>query len=396
VCTLCLAAGQADARPATPATSSVSARSNSVYGDIASFILSNIGSALVGDATDAVLGQVLSAVGLGDDTGAQLAAISSKLDEINSKLDALSSQVSQVLSAVQQGTCATLSGQLAQTRSTIDVAWNQYMQIATAKSQAARQAQAKALLTYLDSQINFPVAQLEIHNTLVSPGAGAEGLVTACGQAVQSQSSLLTAASAGPVREVLNFWQAYEAKLLLLRTEDLTAHGHRAAAKAAVKSVKSNLAQELKTLLPAVPKGYFYDKKTQRLWIQKVPLVSTYADASAYASHITQTQKRQWHIPDVTDIDGIVADCCPGINPTGSGATALQNFYGAMVRLAGVQFAPVAGSSYAKLVESNGGAAPTRIGIPPVINGFSNLGGGNLGGYVFIWYHVGKRVRYAY
>jgi hypothetical protein len=421
ICALCCGAEQAQARPATPAAATVA--DGSVYGEIASFILSNIGSTLVGDATDAVLGQVLDAVGLGDDTGAQLTAISNKLDQINSKLDALSNQVSQVLSAVQQGTCATLSGQLAQTRSTIDVAWNEYVQLATLKSQAARKAAAATLLTYLDSQINFPAQELEIHNTLVSPGAGAEGLVTACGQAVQSPSALLTAKSAGPVREVLDFWQAYETKLLLLQTEDLDAHHQRSAAKAAVASVKANLEQEVSTLLPPVPAGYFYDKKTQRLWFLKVPIVATYTEASAYASHITQTQKRQWHIPTAADITSLGNDCCPGAvsaSTSFSSTEGFQTFYGALVRLAGVQFAPVAGSAYAQAIEANAAAATTstststttgttatqtiggttvpldRNHVFPVMNGFSNVSSGNIGGYVFVWYHVGKRVRYAY
>lgn len=402
VCALCLGAAEAQARPAKTASATVA--EGSIYGDIASFILSNIGSTLVGDATDAVLGQVLDAVGLGDDTGAQLTAISNKLDQINSKLDALSNQVSQVLSAVQQGTCAALSGQLAQTRSTIDVAWNEYVQLATVKSQAARKVAAATLLTYLDTEINFPAEELEIHNTLVSPGAGAEGLVTACGQAVQSPSVLLTASSAGPVREVLDFWQAYETKLLLLQTEDLNAHHERAAAKAAVASVKVNLKQEVSTLLPPVPSGYFYDKKTQRLWFLKVPLVTSYAAASSYASHITQTQKRQWHIPTETDLNGLAADCCPGALSTSTPSSeGFQTFYGALVRLAGVQFAPVAGSAYAQAVAANEAASGTTTTTPlsrnqilPVLNGFSNASNANLGGYVFIWYHVGKRARYAY
>jgi hypothetical protein len=133
-----------------------------------------------------------------------------------------------------------------------------------------------------------------------------------------------------------------------------------------------------------------------------VPLKTTYSEASAYALQKTQEQNRKWHLPTSVDVEGLADHCCPGTltpkttinsdNPNG-----LQDFYGALTRLAGAKFAPVAGSGVAALAAANGFATPDRNHIPPVMNGFSNTGTSNIGGYVLIWYHLGTNVaQYGY
>src|SRR5262249_31801225 len=112
--------------------------------------------------------------------------------------------------------------------------------------------------------------------------------------------------------------------------------------------------------------------------------------------------------PIAADIKGLADRCCPGaLTPKTTVAQddpeGLQDFYGALTRLAGVKLEPVAGSEYADAVLKNGGTVPDRNHILPVVNGFSNAptgGGGasaNFGGYVLIWYRVPlNEARYAY
>jgi hypothetical protein len=219
------------------------------------------------------------------------------------------------------------------------------------------------------------------------------------------------------VRQVLDFWQGYEAKLLVLQVEVLRAHGKLREARAAKNALEATFRQELSTLRPAVPAGQFYDKATQRMWFQNIPLKTTYLDASAYAKQISDDSGKRWRLPTQKDVDGLAADCCPGTTVPNtliddSNPDGLQDFYGALIRKVGVTVQPVADSDYAKEVAKAGGKLLDRNHVPLVINGFSNApipfavdptdpASGpkfaNLGGYTFIWYRVANaQAQYGY
>jgi hypothetical protein len=383
VCALCLGAAQARATPA--AAQAAATTQSSPFASIASFILENVASTLVGDATDAALGQLLSAVGAGDDTGAQLQAISDKLNEIDTKLNQLGDQVSQVLSAVQQGTCTGLSGQLDQTRSKIDVAWNQYTALAKSKlPKARRRAQARSLLSYLDTQLDYQAAEVEIHNKLVVPGAGAEGLIASCGKAIQSRGSILRTRLWGSVKQVLDFWQAYEAKLLVLEVEALDAHKGRAGAKHALASLKSGLRAERKALRPEVPAGVFVDQTTSLVWTKNPPFAKTYDQATADAKKQKPQHGQAWRIPTVAEFQGLATDCCG--TAVGQLTGSLAPLYPAMTKAAGVSWNAVPGFI--------GSANSAKLAV--VLDGFSNASNCNCGGFVLLVRNLGRGERYSY
>ena len=152
-----------------------------------------------------------------------LGPIDAKLEEINGKLADLQTQVDKIYKLGVQADCNGANRHLDTLRADTDTAWNQYNRLSNPNLQD-RAGEKAELLRRLD-KLEPEARAREIHNALANPSPTQETLLQVCGHAIQEKAKpFLTPHSSAQIREMLEYWQAYEAKLVTLRVEQIHAN----------------------------------------------------------------------------------------------------------------------------------------------------------------------------
>ena len=176
--------------------------------------------------------------------------------------------------------------------------------------------------------------------------AGSDGLIKAASKAVKARSPFWTVRSSKEVREVFNYWQAQETRLLALRVNYMNSHPlefPRPVIEDALKEVEHEVGTpakpgvpaavgtQEKLLKPSVPFDVFADTRTALEWgyHDLHPGGVTYSEARTEIENYSGG----WHLPTFSEVrDSLIAGY-PGFGPPGyqDWGTWLDNHLGGLL-----------------------------------------------------------------
>lgn len=282
---------------------------------------------VVGGAGSAGFGSALSAIGLGDQSAAQFAAIRRDLGEIKQQISAVSEQIRGLSTQLAQTGCNTGTHQLGDVRALATDGWERYETLLNRADPAARTAGLPAVRAYLEPR-DFRAARKRIHTALAAPGAGAQTLLQICGAAIEKPAyPFLTSDTSKRVRAFLDDWQLVQVRLSALEVEKLMLQGDADGAREEAASLKRDLAAEDGLMPKAMPADLFLDLRTNLVWSRK-------AEATTW-NRLYETPSLWSVTPTMEQAEDLVkAPCCT----VGDGPGARVTREAWLRRLAGVDF----------------------------------------------------------
>ena len=156
-------------------------------------------------------------------TESDFAAVRTQLVDIQNRLAALDTTVGQLRADVAESEYSVLVGQAAPTTSAIETAMDDLdavSKMTAGNSTVTQRANfTRATLKFIDEQL---LGKQEELARRVTGELGADGLVKAFSKAMKARSPYWTERTSEQVREVYDYYQSEEARLLLLRVE----YGH--------------------------------------------------------------------------------------------------------------------------------------------------------------------------
>ncbi len=127
---------------------------------------------------------------------------------------------------------------------------------------------AKETLSYIS--VNLMQGQQEELARRITGEAGADGLIVAASKAVKARSgNFWTKLTSDQVREVFNYYQSAEARLLLLRVEYMHANPHKYSGsyiEGQIRKVETELRNQNALLKPSPPAFALVDTRTNLVW----------------------------------------------------------------------------------------------------------------------------------
>lgn len=240
----------------------------------AAWAAEKLAGGIISGAGGAGFGSAISAIGLGDGSTAEFAAIRRDLAEIKQQLTVVSDQLRGLSSQLAQTGCNTGSHQLGDVRSRADDGWERYTTLLNRTDAAARAAGLPKLVGDL-STYDHRAARKRVHTALAAPGAGAQTLLQICGEAIEKLAyPFLNADAAKRVRAFLDDWQLVQVRLSVLEVERLILDGDRTGAQDEVDSLRRDLAAQEKLMPKAIPGDVFLDLRTNLVWSRKAEAVT--------------------------------------------------------------------------------------------------------------------------
>lgn len=285
--------------------------------------------AAIAPALSAVLqllaGGALGALG-GIPGALELKKIDAELEGIKERLAALQTQVKAIHVLLATTNCNVVAGRLdnKEVRGATDATWDAYVGLAKAYNRT--DANKKRVLDKIE-RLDPAATMQTIHNVLAKPST--QSLIEACGHAIQLKSEpFLMPQSSAEIQEILDFWRAYEGKLITLSVAEALWNTNKKPAKRvkcattylppAVKPVcdgRKNHVAENKHLKPPIPPGTFLDLRSSLLWFQQPYLARNRQAAENVVAH--KEPRNTWHLASSVGelFDLFRAPCCGGDTP---------------------------------------------------------------------------------
>jgi hypothetical protein len=193
-------------------------------GTLAIAIVQKIGEGALQKVGNAGFGWVLDQFGLGDGQATEIAGIRDQLGEIQTGLSEIRAATSQLRTELAEGTYSGLVAQTSGITARIDKGADDLDAVARMTAgEPTKKRFTEATLKFIDD--NLMQGQQEELALRISGEAGADGLIVAASKVAKTQSPCCwTDLKTKQVREVFNYYQLEEARLLLLRVEYMHAN----------------------------------------------------------------------------------------------------------------------------------------------------------------------------
>ena len=213
-------------------------------------------------------GWVLGQFGLGDGLENDIAGIRDQLREIQNRLNEILAATTQIRADLAESTYSGLVAQTTPITARIDTGLNDLKTVADmAKGDPTKAAFTRATLAYIKQKL-MGGEQTELAKRITGE-AGADGLIVAASKVAKTASPYWTALTSQRVRQVFDYYQQQEARLLLLRVEYMHANprtysGDTIAAD--IKQVENELNTQDGLLKPSPPANTVADTRDNLLW----------------------------------------------------------------------------------------------------------------------------------
>jgi hypothetical protein len=259
-----------------------------------------------------------------------IAGVKSQLGEIQTRLAALETEVGQLKEHVAQSHYSVLVDGTSKITAAIDRGFKDLNNVArTAPDDVGLKGFAAGTLDRIKKNLIDEPAQEELSKKFTGV-AGSDGLIKAASKAVKARSPFWTVRSSKEVREVFNYWQAQETRLLALRVNYMNSHPlefPRPVIEDAVKEIEQEVGTpakpgvpaaagtQEKLLKPSVPIDVFADTRDSLEW--------GYHDLQPHG--VTYSEARQevenysggWHLPSASEVQGSLLAGYPGYGSPG-------------------------------------------------------------------------------
>jgi hypothetical protein len=210
------------------------------------------------------LGWVLAAFGLGDIVGGE-----DELAPIREKLDELSRQVSEVRSEIKDAKLEAKIGETNPITSVIDHVFKRLGRLAALPpNDATRQNLANKITAEIGE--NLLTAPEYFNKILGSHVPLGSNLLKSASGAVEASHRFFDRGNSAEVRDLYEYFAAYQTQLAVLLTEYFHTEPQTYAPQfieAEVKDIEQNLASQEKSLKPPVPENAVIDTKTGLMWL---------------------------------------------------------------------------------------------------------------------------------
>jgi hypothetical protein len=264
-----VAVGSASGSAGTGAVSSPRAatvRHLAFLAPVASFLMQELAS----NATSLGFGWVLGQFGLGDGVDPQIGAIQTKLQEIEDRLTGLAAATSQLRAELAQGTFSGLVAQATPVIAQINQGMSDLDFIASmGKHDPTKRALTERTLKFIDDHLLFGKQQ-ELAARMTGE-AGGDGLIVAAYKTVKANAGdFWTRLDSTRVRNVVEYYQSAEARLLLLRVEYMHAHPTTYSdeyVQGQITRVERMLAEQNSMLKPEPGPYVIADTRTRLDWL---------------------------------------------------------------------------------------------------------------------------------
>ena len=278
------------------------------------------------------LGRLLQFV-VEDKPQPDIAGVKKQLAEIQSRLAALQEEVTELKADVAQSEYSVLVNGTTELTSAIDTGMDELENVATIPpGDPGLKRYTEGALDRIKKNLIDKPAQQDLTQKIAGV-AGSDGLIKAFSKAVKSRSGYWTKFSSQQVREVFDYWQAEESRLLALRVNYMNSHPlefPQVVIERAIKKVEEEVGTPEKNgvpaalgtqealLKPSVPFDVFADTRTNLEWGYH----DLGAGALTYAEAKDEIKNYSggWRLPDVSEVQGLIAGY------PGYGAPEYQNW----------------------------------------------------------------------
>lgn len=215
------------------------------------------------------MGWLLDQFGLGNGLASEIAGIRDQLRQIESRLGEILAATKQLQADLAQGTYSGLVAQTTPIIARVDKAMADLDAVARmAADDPDKAALSRETLNFIGNKL-MGGEQEELAKRIQGE-IGADGLIVAASKTVRARTTCCwTRLTSQRVREVLDYYQSAEARLLLLRVEYMHAHPHRfpgSTVKREIEKVETELRAQDALLKPSPAASTMADVRTNFEW----------------------------------------------------------------------------------------------------------------------------------